>query len=172
MALKRIVNPKNEEITYSVSSVADAEEAIELMKERNDAIREIEAQMEEEYELSTLRKESMAAYEAVRAFVLKRGKNLVMEDRQFTIVKPAKRAWNPDKLQALLPKSVFVKVATMTYKIDAEKLDSEIRAGKIDRKKIEKAYEEMPSTPYVKHTVKTVDNSQEEADAVAAALDD
>ena len=171
--LKRTANEKTGEITFAVSSVKEAEEAVQLMQERNEAIAEVEAMMEEEYELSTLRKESMALYEAVRAFVLKRNKDLIMDDRTWKIVKPASRSWNPDKLMKLLPKSLFMKVATMSYTIDPERLDSLIREGSIDRKKIATAFEETPKTPYVKHTVLKEEDTtgEDEADAVAAALD-
>jgi len=58
--------------------------------------------------------------------------------------------------------------------VDAEKLDSLIRAGEIDRDKIASAYEEKPKAAYVKHSViKEDDNSgEDEASAVASALDD
>lgn len=171
--LRKHVAAKTGEVTFSISSVADAKAAIELMKERTEAINEIEEMMEEEYELSTLRKESMALMEAVKDFVLKRDKPLEVDNRRFTIVKQHVRKWNPEKLQSLLPKAVFMKVATMQYVVDPERLDSLIRAGEIDRKKIESAFEESPKAPYVKHSIlKPSDNSgEEEADRVAEALD-
>lgn len=145
-----------------------------MMEERNEAIAEVEAMMEEEYELSTLRKESMALYEAVRQFVLKRGKDLEMPDRTWKIVKQKIRTWNAETLQQLLPKPLFLKVAQMEYRVDAEKLDSLIRAGEIDRDKIKSAFEEKAKQAYVKHTVlKQDDNAgEDEASAVASALDD
>lgn len=173
--LKRNVDEKTGVVTFAVSSVADAEEAIKLMEERNEAIAEVEAMMEEQYELSTLRKESMALYEAVRSFVLlKRKKDLIMDGRTFKIVTQHTRRWNADRLHSLLPKALFMEVATTEYVIDAQKLDSLINAGKIDRDAIADAFEETAKAPYVKHSViKADDNSaEEEADAIASALDD
>ena len=171
--LKKNVDKKTEKVTFTVSSEKSAVEALALMQERTEAIAEIEAKMEEEYEMSTLRNESMALYDAVRLFVLNRDKDLILPDRTFKIVKQKIRRWNPEKLAKLLPKHMFMKIVKVEYAVDAEKLDSMIRAGKIDRDEIKGAFEETPKAAYVKHSVLKADDTtgEDEADAVASALD-
>lgn len=80
------------------------------------------------------------------------------------------RRWNPDKLRVLLPTSLYKLV--IDVKVNADKLDALVKEGKINRKKIAKAFEETPNAPYVKRTDKADRQSIEtEAANLKAALD-
>lgn len=81
-----------------------------------------------------------------------------------------RRSWNPEKLQRLLPTRLYKLV--IDVKVNSAKLDELVREGKIDRKKIEAAYEEVPNKPYVKRTVKGKDEDKaaDEADKLKEAL--
>ena len=91
------------------------------------------------------------------------------DDVKLTKVVSYRRAWNPEKLQKLLPTSLYKLVIKVT--VDSSKLDALVKEGKIDRKKIEPAYEETPNAPYVKRTVKVAgqaERAEEEAASLAA----
>lgn len=94
------------------------------------------------------------------------------EDSNFRATKVVghTRSWNPDKLQKLLPTRLYKLV--IIVKVDSGKLDELVREGKIDRKKIEKAYEEKPNTPYVKMTKKdqSAARAAGESESLAEAL--
>jgi len=79
-----------------------------------------------------------------------------------------RRAWNPDKLRKLLPTRLYKLV--IDVKVNNGKLDELVREGKIDRDKIESAYEEQPNAPYVRRTKASEDKAGEEAAGLAAAL--
>ena len=80
------------------------------------------------------------------------------------------RSWNPVTLQKLLPTRLYKLV--IIVKVDSAKLDELVREGKIERKKIEKAFEETPNTPYVKMTKKdqSAARSADESESLAEAL--
>ena len=70
------------------------------------------------------------------------------------------RRWNPDKLRKLLPTRLYKLVIKVS--VDSAKLDELVREGKIERDKIESAFEEMPNAPYVKRTDKTDRKTRED----------
>ena len=79
------------------------------------------------------------------------------------------RRWNPEKLRVLLPTSLYKLV--IDVKVNADKLDALVKEGKINRKKIAKAFEQTPNAPYVKRTDKSDRQSiEQEADRLKEAL--
>lgn len=92
------------------------------------------------------------------------------DDVKLTKVVGYRRSWNPAKLQKLLPTSLYKLIIKVS--VDAEALNELVKEGKIDRKKIESAYEETPNAPYVKRTVKGTGTSRasDEAAELAAKL--
>lgn len=88
---------------------------------------------------------------------------------RLTKVVSYRRTWNPDTLRKLLPTALYKLV--IEVKVDATKLNELVSEGKIDRKKIEAAYEETANAPYVKRTAKSDDKtSKDEAAKLSKAL--
>lgn len=126
-----------------------------------------------EVQVASLREEKQALEDAVDKFIISKfepGDGYEDESVKLTKVVSYRRYWNPDKLRKLLPTSVYKTVINVT--VNSAKLDELVREGRIDRDKIESAYEEVPNTPYVKKTAKAgkSDRSAEEAAGLAAAL--
>ena len=79
------------------------------------------------------------------------------------------RRWNPDKLRPLMPTSLYKLV--IDVKVNADRLDALVKEGKINRKRIAKAFEETPNAPYVKRTDKSDRHSiEQEAAKLKEAL--
>ena len=137
----------------------------------NERIAFLEEQIE--VQVRPLREEKEILEVAVDKYVLDHyepGDGYEDDKVKITKVVSHKRYWNPDKLRRLLPTPLYKRVIKVT--VDANKLDELVREGKVDAKKIESAFEEIPNTPYVKKTPKKDNESRgaEEAAGLAAAL--
>lgn len=89
-----------------------------------------------------------------------------------TIVQSHKRQWDAAILERLVPRAVFKNLVEVT--VIPAKIDEYVRAKKIDRKKIEKAYVETPNKPYVKRSKKkanTDERAEQQADSLAGNLE-
>lgn len=102
----------------------------------------------------------------IKAYVLKKG-NVEIPGYLLTRVQGFRRAWNSEKLQKIVPKGLFLQI--VDYIPNPDKIDELVKAGKLDSKKIDKAFEETPNAPYVKITKRKQDDGSE-ADRVAKAL--
>lgn len=102
----------------------------------------------------------------VREYVLKKG-TIETPGYKLTVVQGFTRAWNGEALAKIVPKGLFLKI--VDYTPNPEKIDELVKAGKLDAKKIGKAFIETPKAPYVKVTKKK-DDGGDEADRVAEAL--
>lgn len=92
------------------------------------------------------------------------------ETIKLTKVVGYRRTWNAEKLQKLLPTSIYKLVIKVS--VDANALNELVKEGRIDRKKIESAFEETPNAPYVKKTAKgqSTNRGEEEAASLSAKL--
>lgn len=141
------VKQKKDE-TWVIESGKDLEAAVALIEEREEAIREIEAEMEKEYDYLTIKGEISGLNEAVRLFMIENDVKHVFRDTyKITAIRRWNTSWNPDKLRALLPKAMWLKVTKMV--VDPNKIDDLVRQGKIDSKQIEKALEQSPVKPHI-----------------------
>ena len=123
--------------------------------------------------MAELRIEKQELEDAVDKYVLdhyKPGDGYEDDSVKITKVVSHKRYWDPDKLRKLLPTKLYKLVINVS--VNSAKLDELVREGKIDREKIESAFEEIPNTPYAKRTAKSDKGSRgaEEAAGLAAAL--
>ena len=135
---------------------------------RIEEIDNLRATIYEESGLKDLDEEREKLDTAVKNYALAKGD---YEDERYKVtrVQGHKRWWDSEKLEKLLPKGLFLKV--VDYTPNAEKIDALVKAGKIDRKKIEPAFMQKPNAPYGKITRKTEGTSGEaEADSLAAKL--
>jgi hypothetical protein len=136
---------------------------------------ELEAELEVHLNaphIVTLREDIYKLTESINAFVVKHYEaSDGYEDQhvRFTKVVGHTRRWNPDKLIRLLPTSLYKLV--IDVKVNADRLDALVKEGKINRKKIAKAFEETPNAPYVKRTDKSDRQSiEQEAAKLKEAL--
>lgn len=137
----------------------------------NERIAFLEEQIETQ--VAPMREEKQILIDAVERYVLDKyepGSGYEDESVKITKVVSHKRYWNPDKLRKILPTSVYKLVIKVS--VDGAKIDELVREGKIDRERIESAFEEIPNTPYVRRSLKSdkSDRSAEEAAGLAAAL--
>lgn len=108
--------------------------------------------------------------EALDGYVLatsEASESIELGEWRYTKVVQHQRSWNPDKLMKLIPTSIYKMVIKVS--VDSAKLDQLVREGKIDRKKIEAAYEETPKKPYVKATRASGNADAGEAEATSLA---
>src|SRR3954454_9324041 len=137
----------------------------------NERIAFLEDQIEKQ--VAPLAAEKEILVDAVDRYVLDKfepGSGYEDESVKITKVVSHRRYWNPEKLRKILPTSMYKLVIQAS--VDGAKIDELVREGKIDRDKIESAFEEIPNTPYVKRSAKNdkEDRSAEEAAGLAAAL--
>lgn len=120
--------------------------------------------------LVLLQKERAQLKEDIDAYILKRSTPYEDDNYKLTRVQGFRRTWNVSKLEAILPRGIFKNVIKM--EADPQKIDQYVRDGKIDRKKIEPAFEESPNRAYVKMTKKShhEERGEAEADALAEAM--
>lgn len=86
-----------------------------------------------------------------------------------TRVQSHRRKWNADKLAAVVPKGIFLKI--VDYVPNADKINALVSEGKLDLKKIDVAFEETPNAPYAKWTWKGQhEDHDDEAAGLAAKL--
>ncbi len=155
--------------SFVVKSKKEMKEAIALMREKSEMVAEIEAEMEEEYGLIQMRKDSINLKTAVDLFLIERDEGYEDDKSLFTIVRPKRWRWNADKLKKLIPsKSLFMSVCD--YSPNSDKIDEAVATGKLKRNDIEAAFEAEPTKAYIKHSVKSKRDGQEEADRIEAQL--
>lgn len=134
-----------------------------MIEERNEAIAEIEALMEEEHDFQSMRKEAIELHRALTRFMDDKSVDkLDMGTFRYQVVRAVTRTWNANKLKAKLGKAKFLQVCSVTP--DPDKIDDMVRQGKIDLEDIESALDETPKTPYIKRYV----NREAEGDDEAA----
>jgi hypothetical protein len=127
----------------------------------------------EQIELQTksMREERDKLKAAVEQYVIdayEPGEGYEDETVKLTKVVSHRCTWNADKLRKLLPTSLYKLV--IDVKVNDKALDELCREGKIDRKKIASAFEEVPNAPYTRRTVKGTPSGKDEAAALAAKL--
>lgn len=137
----------------------------------NERIIFLEDQIEKQ--VAPLRDEHDKLQDAVDQYVIRHyepSSGYEDDNVKLTKVVGYRRSWNPEKLQKLLPTSLYKLVIKVT--VDANALNELVKEGRIDRKKIESAYEETPNAPYVKRTVKgqSTNRGEEEAASLSAKL--
>lgn len=105
--------------------------------------------MEEEYDYLTIKAEIPALQDSVKAFMADQDvKNVFRDTYKLTLVRGSSGRWVPDKLKALVPKNVWLKITKLT--VDPEKIDDLVRKGDLDRKQIESAYVTTANKPHVR----------------------
>jgi hypothetical protein len=149
-----------------VSSLEGVRKALLLMEERNASIAEIEREMEEQYELSTMRREAINLKRAAEEFMAKREvDDIEMEGWRARLVRRYDRRWNAETLKRLVSKSTFVNLCTLTP--DAEKIDDMVRRNKVKMDDIAEAYEEIPQRPFLRTFYESDDGTDEAAELKA-----
>lgn len=93
------------------------------------------------------------------------------EDDKVRIVRVQgfRRNWDADKLEKIIPRAVFRRIVKI--EVDPNKLDDEVRAGKLKlTRQVKAALNETPNKPFAKWTQKSKKSGVAEADALAAKL--
>lgn len=118
----------------------------------------------------SLREEIQRVGDAINTYVLdhyEAGEGFESDDWLATKVVGHRRTWDVEKLQKLIPRGILKNVVEM--KVIPDKIDEYVRKGKLDRKKIAAAFEEVPNKPYVRIT-KREQSSEEKGSAEAESL--
>lgn len=164
MALKR-----NKDGTWTITAAADLDKAVALIEEREETIRQVEQEMEEEYDYLTMKEEVSELNEAVRVFMIENDiKHVFRDTYKITAIRRWNTSWNLTKLRAVLPKGMLLKVTKMV--VDPGKIDDLVRAGKIKPDQIEKALEQTPVKPHIQRYPYKEGQTAEQAQAEEAAL--
>jgi hypothetical protein len=144
---------------------------VRLADERLEQIeREIQSR-EEQVGIPALREERAGLVQARDKYIIdhfQAGEGYEDDSYKHTKVVSHTRKWDAEKLEKLVPRGIFKNLVTIT--VVPSKIDEYVRKGKLDRKKIERAFIETPNEPYVKTTKKTTSNGEEEAESLAAKL--
>jgi hypothetical protein len=144
MSLKR-----KKDGTYKIESGADLESAVDLIEEAKTVIEEIEAVMDEEYGYAENKENLKELESAVETFMAEKDvKNVFRDKYKLTLVRRSRTSWNGDKLKALLPKGMWLKVTRLV--VDGDKIDDLVRKGELNSKVIDKALESKPEKPHVR----------------------
>jgi hypothetical protein len=160
---------KSEKGTFTVSSLSEAREAATLLEERNEAIRDVEKIMNEEYDYAEMKAESVALKFAIEDFLVKKNrKALGMKGYRWQLIRPVNRSWDRDRLRELVGKATFLKL--VKTEVDPDKVDEFVRSGKLKLNVIEEALIELPKKPYIKRYESSDDAADEEADRVRKAM--
>lgn len=142
--------------SYVASSKSDVRDALAKLVLAEEAKKMVEQEIEdkckqETADLAECEQIIDALKAAVNAYVLNKG-NYEDDSIKVTKVQGFTRKWNSDKLAKLLSKGMFLKV--VDYVPNPDKINALVSQGKIDLKKIDKAYEETPKAAYPKWTPK------------------
>ena len=155
--------------SFKISSQKEAREAAQLIEERNEAIAEIEAEMEEQYDLQTMRREAVELHRALTKFMDDKSVDkLEMGEYRWQVVRGFTRTWDAGKLKAKLGKAKFLQVCKLTP--DPELIDDLVRQGKIKLDDIESALDETPKAPYIKRYENREAKGDAEADKLKEAM--
>lgn len=139
-----------------------------MIDERTDAIIEIQQEMDKKYGYSDLQEESLALNKAVIEFMDKdKVEDVDMGTYRAHLQRSYTRGWNGDKLRALVPKGVWLKITKQTP--DPEAIEEAVKRGLLMRKQIQSAYEEKPKAPFLRRFQGKTDDNEEER--VAEVLD-
>lgn len=134
--------------TWTIQSGADLEEAVAAIEEREQAVRDLEAEMEEKYDYLTMKQEAADLIEAVRVFMVSANMKHVFRDTyKLTLIRRATTKWNPDKLKNLVGKATWLKITDQV--VSPSKIDDLTREGKLDSKLIAPALEQTPTKPFI-----------------------
>lgn len=119
--------------------------------------------------LDEMEAERAGLKEAIDKAIVEDGVEYDTDEIKITRVQSHKRVWNVDKLEAILPRPLFRKVIKIA--VDPDKLDQLVKAGQVDEKKLDPAFEETPQKAYARWTWKA-DKSKgsDEAESLAAKL--
>ena len=121
--------------------------------------------MEEEYDLQTMRREAVELHRALTRFMDDKSVDrLDMGEFRYQVVRGATRKWNVDKLKAAIGKGKLLQVCKLV--VDPDKIDDQVRQGKLKLDDIEGALEETPKAAYIKR----YENSEAKGDAEADKL--
>lgn len=141
-----------------------------MLEEKQEAVAEIEREMDEEYDYKALRNEATALSLAIRDFMVKNDrKKLEMDGYRWQVIRPVNRVWNADKLRGLVGKSMFFKLCR--FEPDSDKIDAMVREGKLNIDDIQDALDELPKSAYIKRYQSSEAAADEEAERLKAAMD-
>lgn len=151
-----------------ISSEAAVAKALRRKQEAEAALVTLRARLEKTAlyaQVSALEEEVADIDAKVKEFVLghyEPGDGYEDEYVKVTKVQSHQRRWNVERLQELVKPRMFRSIVTVT--VAPAKIDEMVREGKLDLDEIADAYEDFPSSPYVRVTAKSPDA----ADAAAS----
>jgi hypothetical protein len=139
---------QNKDGTWQIQTGDDLEAAVAAVEERQEAIHDLEQEMEEQYDYLTMKREVEDLTEAIRLFMVENDHKHVFRDTyKLTLIQRANTRWDESKLRKLLPKSLWLKVTKQV--VDRDKIDDLVREGKIDEKTIAPALVSTPVKPHI-----------------------
>lgn len=155
--------------TWQIQTGDDLEAAVSAVEEREEAIRDLEQEMEEQYDYLTMKGEVVSLNEAIRVFMVENDQAHIFRDTyKLTLVRRATTKWDESKLRKLLPKHLWLKVTKQV--VDRDKIDDLVREGKVDEKAIAPALVSTPVKPYVQRYPYKEGQTADDAHAEEAAL--
>lgn len=164
---------QNAEGEWLIESAADLSAAVEAIEERQQAVRDLESEMEEQFDYLTMKEEITELENALKGAMTRFDQKHIFRDNyKITLIRGHSTTWNPDKLRKLLPKNLWLKVTKQV--IDPGKIDDLVRAGTIKEKAVAPALEQKPKAPYIQRYEykegEDKDAAMEEEKAARAAL--
>lgn len=146
--------------------------AVSALEDAEDDLAAVKAEIEATYKLSEREAKRDELKAAILDFMLHNDiKERPGSKLKTVVVRPVRGVWNEAKLKVMLTTQQWNLITER--KLNPDLLDEAARAGKLDRRKIAKAYEEEHTKPYLRTYALKEDDSekrQEEADALDAML--
>lgn len=155
--------------TWLIENQADLDAAMDGIEERQQAIEELEKEMEEQYDYLTMKTEIVSLNEAVKSFmIMAKQKHIFRDGYKLTLVQRASTKWNPERLKKLVPKPMWLKITDQV--VSPKKIDDLVKQGKLDDKLIAPALQSTPQAPFVQRYPYKEGQSIEDAQAEEMAL--
>lgn len=152
--------------SWQITSGKDFQDAIEALEQREEAVKEAEQFMEEEYDYLTMKKEIASLNEALRQWMVANHQaQVVRDDYKLVLIRRKRTKWNESKLKEILGKSMFLRCTKQV--VDTDKIDDLVRKGRIDEKVISPALEEIADKPYIRRYDDTDDEGAADAELAA-----
>jgi hypothetical protein len=155
--------------TWSIETGKDMDAAVEAIEEREEGIKTIEENMEDEFDYLTMKQEIVDLKEELRRFMTANDQaQVIRDDYKIVLIRRMRSSWNVNKLKKVLSKGQYLKIVKMT--VDPAKIDDLVRRGDIDEKLIASALEQTPDKPYLRWFYGNEDAADTEAAKVAEAM--
>lgn len=109
--------------------------------------------------------------EAVDRFVIAKNiKELQANGYRLKVIRASRSSWSAERLKELVPKGLWLQITKQTP--DPGLIDAAVKAGKLDGDVIKAAFVSTPNAPYVRRFEDKVDDAEDEAERVRAAMTD